>query len=357
MPIQTKARWARLKVGLLAMIALAILGVLIFLLTGKTSFFAPKATLFMYVDDAAAVVEKAPVRLNGIDAGEVRKIVLSGLRERDKVIRMDLQIDAQYLSQIPVDSVAAIAAPNLLGNQYINIRKGLSPQAVHDGSTLNAKSSNDFNDIVEQGNSLLVQLQGILKRVDAVVGLVETGKGSIGKLLVDEELYNRIIGVVSEVQRLTAALNNTKGTLGKLVYDDALYTDFRGSIARINVLLEDLQAGRGSAGKFLKDPAMFDDIHKTVLDVRRLLADLEAGKGSAGKLLKSEELHNQVLSTIGKVDQMIDKLNSGQGTIGQLLVNQSMYDNLNGTTRELQEFVKDFRKDPKKFLHIKLSLF
>ena len=102
---------------------------------------------------------------------------------------------------------------------------------------------------------------------------------------------------------------------------------------------------------------MYDDAHKAILDLRRMLADVEAGHGTVGKLLKSDELHNQIKSTLGKVDLMIDRLNAGQGTIGQLLVNQSLYDSLEGTSRELNGLLKDFRSNPKKFLHIKLGLF
>jgi phospholipid/cholesterol/gamma-HCH transport system substrate-binding protein len=38
-------------------------------------------------------------------------------------------------------------------------------------------------------------------------------------------------------------------------------------------------------------------------------------------------------------------------------VNQQLYESLNGTTREVQGFMKDFRANPKKFLSIKLGLF
>ena len=51
------------------------------------------------------------------------------------------------------------------------------------------------------------------------------------------------------------------------------------------------------------------------------------------------------------------RINAGQGTIGQLMVNPQLYESLNGTTREFHEFMKDFRKNPKKFLSIKLGLF
>lgn len=357
MPNQNKARWARLKVGLMAMVALLILGVLIFLLTGNSSPFTKKAMLYTYLEDSAAINENAPVRLNGIRIGSVKKIALSGSSDRAKTIRMDLEIIQSYLPSIPVDSLAGAGAENVLGTKYINIKKGLSKTAVQPGATLIAKDTSDFNDVIEQGNTLLAQLQQILKRVDAIVGVVEQGKGSIGKLLVDEELYNRILATVAEVQSLSAALNSNKGTLGKLVYDDTIYNDVRGTIARLDLTIDSINSGQGTAGKLIKDPAMYDNANKAILDLRRMLAEIDSGKGTVGKLLKSDDLHNQISATLGKVDLMIDKMNSGQGTIGQLLVNPSLYDSLNGTSREINQLMKDFRANPKKFLTIQLKLF
>ena len=71
---------------------------------------------------------------------------------------------------------------------------------------------------------------------------------------------------------------------------------------------------------------------------------------------QSYDLH-QLKASIGKVDLLLDKINAGQGTIGQLLVNPQLYDSVNGATRELNGLLKDFRANPKKFLHIKLGLF
>ena len=45
------------------------------------------------------------------------------------------------------------------------------------------------------------------------------GKGSIGKLLVDEELYNRVLALVAEGQQITKALSGHAGSIGKLLYD------------------------------------------------------------------------------------------------------------------------------------------
>jgi len=357
MPAESKIRWARLRVGIMALAAMVILAVLIFFITGNTHIFARHATLYSYLADAASLTNGAPVNLNGIPIGRVSDIRLSGLADPQKIVKIAMEVDADKLSAIPVDSQTSITAANVLGTQFISIKKGASATHVQDHDTLPSLNTAEFQDVVAQGYAVLTALQGIVQRADRIVGLVEAGKGSIGKLLVDETLYNHALDVVSSVQQLANALNSDKGTIGKLIFDPELYNQVRAELTRFDDIMQGLQQGQGTAGKLLKDPKLYDDLHKSVTQINALLADLNAGKGTAGKLLKSDELSNQIQTTIGKLDLILDKINSGQGTVGQLLVNTSLYDNLNGATREMHAMMKDFRANPKKFLRIKLSLF
>ena len=357
MPIESKAKWARLKVGILAIVSMIIVVVVIFLLTGNTNLFEGNSILLTYMSDSAALAEGAPVTLNGITVGKVKHIVLSGSYDPQRIVKIELEVRNSMLSQIPIDSQTSISAANVLGTKFINIKKGKSLTTVKPGQELPSLNTAEFEDVVQQGYAVLTSLQGIVERVDKIVGLVESGKGSIGKLLVDQELYDRLLAIIGQAQTIGTALTSGQGTIGRLIYDPAMYNDVRGSLARLDSLLQGLQNGQGSAGKFLKDPAVYDESQKTIQDIHKLLADLNAGKGTAGKLLKSDQLANQISATISRLDLILDKVNSGQGTIGQLLVNPSLYDNLNGTSREMHGLMKDFRANPKKFLRIKLSLF
>jgi phospholipid/cholesterol/gamma-HCH transport system substrate-binding protein len=357
MALQDKGSWARLKVGIMALFALVVLAVLIFLITGQTTMFQDKSVIVTYMDDSAALTEGSAVRLNGILIGKVDKIGLSGSNEPRRVIKIEMEIADKWFPSIPVDSQAAIGAENLLGTKFINIKKGKTPQTVKAGAEIPSLDTREFDDVVQQGYSLLGSLQGILKKVDGIVGQVEVGKGSIGKLLVDEEIYNKMLSIVNEVDTLAKALNRGEGTVGKLLRDDNLYKDIRGSLARMDTLIVGLQEGQGTAGKLLKDPALYDDMRATIKDVRNMLAGIERGEGSAGKLLKSTELHDKVVGTIGRLDTMLDKINQGQGTLGQLMVNPQLYENLSGATKEMNGLMKDFRANPKKFLRIQLKLF
>jgi len=357
MALQTKKRWAQLKVGLLAISALCILAFLIFLMTSSTGLFTKRSDVYTFLDDSAAIASGAPVRLNGIAVGKVANIGLSGSSEPNRIVRVTLNVENSYFPSIPVDSQAAIAAENLLGTKYINIKKGRSGTTIQPGAEIKSLDTREFDDVVQQGYSTLASLNGIFKKLDGILDQLQAGNGTIGKLLSDDELYKKVVGIVDETHRVIASLDSQEGTLGKLMHDDSLYKDLRGTLARVDTLTDGLQQGSGTMGKLLKDPALYDDTRATIADVRQLLAGLNQGQGTAGKLLKSDDLHNQLQATMGRLDTLLDKINNGQGTLGQLLVNPALYQDLDSTTREVNGLMKDFRANPKKFLRIKLGLF
>ena len=353
----TKVRWSQLKVGVVGLTAFLILSLLIFLLTSSKNPFQRTATLHVYMDDASGITESTPVRLNGITIGSVDKVTLTNSGDPHRTIEFDLGVQEKYLSEIPVDSLAGITASNLLGDKFINITKGRDKRHIQDGGEIKSFQAQDIPELMAQSASLLATLQTIVSRLDALLAGVEQGKGNIGKLLKDEELYNRLNGIGSEMQKLLVDVRSGHGTISKLIYDDALYQEIRSPIKRVDSLLADLQAGNGSAGKLLKDPALYDEAKASLAEIRGLLADLNAGKGTAGKLLKDDALHQRLEELVAKFNGIIDKINAGQGTLGQLLVNPQLYDSLNGATREFQSLAKDMRANPKKFLTIRLTLF
>ena len=352
-----KTSWAKLRVGLLAIAALILLTALIFYITSSTNYFESRSKVYAYLDTSGGLLKNAPVRLNGMLVGKVEDIQLSGENKPNRIIRVTMEIQDRMLPAIPSDSKVTIGAENLLGAKLMLIKKGASATPIAKGGELPSGSTPELEDIQQQASTTIAVLQNILTKAEGIVGQVEAGKGTIGKLLVDEELYNRFLNIMKEVERMSSALNEGKGTLGKLLKDETIYEDVRKTIARLDLIMADIQAGKGTAGKLLKDDSVYLETKASIVEMRKLLADLNEGKGTAGQLLKSDALAKQLSSTIGRVDTMLDKVNRGEGTLGQLLVNPSLYENLDGTAVEMKGLMKDFRANPKKFLRIKLALF
>ncbi|MGO9095285.1 MAG: MlaD family protein [Bryobacteraceae bacterium] len=357
MPAAKKVRWAQLRVGVTAFVAMIILGVLIWLFTSQKPLWERNSTVYTYMRDSAALAQGAPVRLNGILIGSVKRVELSRSGNPNRVVRVVMNVQTARLPDIPADSAAGIAAENMLGSKYINISQGRSPQSVQAEGELPSEPSTEVEDLLKKGFGIFDSAQSILTRLDKIVTLIESGRGTLGKFVVDEQFYDRLLATVTELQKIAATLSAGKGTLGKMLYDEGLYNDAQASVQHLDAVIQELQQGHGTAGKLLKDPALYDDARASIAEFRKILEGLNAGQGTAGKLLKDDTVAKRLDSVLSKLDTSLDGLNAGKGTAGQLLVNPQLYDSMKDVSAQLDSLVKDIHKNPKKFLHIKLGLF
>jgi phospholipid/cholesterol/gamma-HCH transport system substrate-binding protein len=357
MPDRSRIRWSQLKVGVIVLSALIILAVLILLLTNSTGLFRKYAVLRTYMADASGVVEKTPVRLNGIGIGYIDHIRLTNSPDPNRAVEFEMRILENRLKDIPVDSVAGISAANLLGEKFINITRGTSSQTVKPGAELRSLPTQDIPELMAQMNNVLGSFQSIVTRADDLLAGVEAGKGNLGKLLKDETFYNRLTAIESEGQKLLTDIRTSNGTLSKLIYDPALYNDLDSPLKRIDAILAGIQAGQGTAGKLLTDQALYNELQQTVTQIHELMTQVNTGQGSLTKLIKDPEFYNRLNDLMARFSTTMDKINSGQGTLGQLVVNPQLYDALTTATREFQGLAKDIRANPKKFLTLRLALF
>jgi phospholipid/cholesterol/gamma-HCH transport system substrate-binding protein len=358
MPSAAKTHWSQLKVGIVAVIALSVLAVLIVTMSGSNPLFRKTEVVYVYFDDSFAMtVGATPVRLNGIPVGKVSGVDLSGENTINRTVRITLALNQEALALIPVDSTAGLAQQNLLGARYINVKRGKSAETIQPGGEIATQATTEIQDMLDEGKSTLSALQTILKRVENIVTEIEDGKGTIGKFLHDEALYNNLVGTVDEMKKLVVTFNNPNSSLGKLLNEDDLYSDIRGTIGRFNQLVDGLNAGEGTAGKLLKDDALYDDFRAAIADMRETLRLVNQGDGTIAKLMTTSTLHTRLEDTMTRMDGILDKISSGEGTLGQLLLNPALYESMDGTMREVQGMMKDFRANPKKFLTIQLKLF
>jgi phospholipid/cholesterol/gamma-HCH transport system substrate-binding protein len=58
-----------------------------------------------------------------------------------------------------------------------------------------------------------------------------------------------------------------------------------------------------------------------------------------------------------RIDKLAADLEQGKGAAGQLLQDKQLYENMNGAASELRGLIGDIRKDPKKYLNVRVSIF
>jgi phospholipid/cholesterol/gamma-HCH transport system substrate-binding protein len=358
-PSQKQLQWSQLKVGLTVLAASITLGVLIFLMSGTGGIFTAKIMLKSYFDNANGLRVGAPVRLSGVDIGNVTRIrVVEDSAKQLTPVEVTMKVNTKYQFDLRKDSLTLLSTAGVLGETYIDIdsSQAKGPQ-VRDGDALSSRDVPDFSDMVRSGQGTLQNMDALLKRLDRIVAFVESGQGSVGKLLYDPTLYNRLNTTVNEFQGLVNEVAQGKGTLGKLFTDEELYSKANATVDKLNVVIDDMNAGKGSAGKFLKDPALYDNANATIANVKKLTDDVNAGKGAIGKLAKDEEFARKLQNVIDKLSAISDRLEAGEGSAGKLLRDPALYNNADQMLVETRGLVKAIRENPKTYLTIHFKVF
>jgi len=340
-------------------LASVVLALLLFLMSGTGGFFTKRITLVSYFDNASGLRVGAPVRLSGVDIGNVIGIAI--VHEKSKQVtpvQVVMKVTTKYQFDLRKDSVTSLDTAGVLGETYLDID---SSQAIaseaQDGDTLPTASHPDFNAVVRSSQSTLQNMDALLKRADRILAFAESGKGSMGKLIYDPTLYDRLSQTVTELKEVVDDIAQGHGSLGQLINSNDAYNKFVATLDKMNGVIDDLQQGKGTAGKFLKDPSLYNNANDTIANLKKVSEDLNAGKGPAGKLLKDEELAKKLDTTITKLAAITSDLEAGQGSAGKLLKDETLYNNLNSTLTSAQDLLKAFRENPKKYLSIKVHIF
>ena len=359
MPSQKQLKWSQLKVGITVLVASITLAVLILLMTGTGGIFTHKIVLYSYFDNAGGLREGAPVRLQGVDIGNVTRIrIVSDPSRKLTPVQVTMKVNTRFQSSLRKDSVTTLATAGVLGETYLDIdsvqTRGLEAQ---NGDVLPTHETPQLEDVVRSSQSTLQNVDALVRRLDRIIAFVESGQGSIGNLIYDNTLYNRLNATAAQFQALVNDVTNGKGSLGKLVVSDEIYRNANDTVTKLNTIIDDLNAGKGTAGKFLKDPALYNNANSTIANVKQLTDNVNAGKGAIGKLATDQEFANKLQNVMTQLSTLMDRLNAGQGTMGKLLQDPSVYNNTDQLLQETRDLIKAIRQNPKKYLTIHLKFF
>src|ERR1700687_190662 len=119
LPSQKQLKWSQLKVGMTVIAASITLGVLITLMSGG-GFFTPKITLKSYFFDAQGLRVGAPVRLAGVDIGNV-KLISVVQNQPMAPVEGTMKVNTKYAFSLRKDSKTLLSTAGVLGETLINI--------------------------------------------------------------------------------------------------------------------------------------------------------------------------------------------------------------------------------------------
>ncbi|MGA2219501.1 MAG: MlaD family protein, partial [Terracidiphilus sp.] len=241
MPSRKEIQWSQLRVGLLVLVALAILIALIFLMSNTTGgLFSPKLLLRAYFVNASGLKDGAPVTLEGVTIGNVIHVRIKPERNPTPV-EVTMKVADEFRENVHTDSTASISQAGVLGDSFVDISsvhaRGPAPG---NNAELKATTVPGIQEVIASSQGSIEQVNVFLKKLGTLVDTLNTKKGTAGEFINDPELYRKIDKIAADLQTISGAIANGKGSLGKLITDDTLYTRANSAVDRLNKITIDL---------------------------------------------------------------------------------------------------------------------
>ena len=410
MPQKKQLRIAQLKLGIFIVVVIFLFLALILQQSWGLNWFSGTVRVVTYLTDVGGLKPGAPVWLAGIEIGRVRSVTIinpqnyednaliyrrieeitetieaiqalpersaveekklrglyddiRSLKRNIRMVEVSFEIRPEYLDRIGSDSEVSIESKGLIGDSFIGISPGATgvrPPIRGEYYVIESTQSPGFREIITGANDVVANF-GVLS---------EHFKGLVQKITA-ETITDGVSNVLSEAQKTVAMANKTfsqaasllaamekgEGTVGKLVTDPALYNRLVELLEKFNALAENIQNGNGTLGKFINDPSLYESANATLQKAESVMSRIESGNGTLGKLTADEALYERATATLDQLAALIEEINRGEGTIGRLLKDPSLYNNIDQSMSEINKLFYDIRKDPKKFLTIRVKLF
>ncbi len=303
-------RWARLRVGLVVSIALAVVFLAVMFAGNIGKMFTPRSDIYAVFNDVKGLREGAPVWFSGVEIGSVRSIEFTP----EQHIRVKMSIVSGSLKYLKRDSTANILTIGLLGDKYIEISPG-SPGAggLRAEDTIAGTSHGEIQELVETGRESIAGLSELVTKLDKLIVKIGSGKGTVTRLLTDPSIYDNLNKATEELTDLVRRVKSSRGTLGRLLNEDEVYSDIASSAGDIRVFSKKLRTSRGTLNKFIEDERLYENINEVSEKLNRLFDRVDRGKGVAGSLVNDEELSTELKTTLKELNSLIKDIREHPG--------------------------------------------
>lgn len=290
-----------ITIGICVILALCFLFVGIEYLKG-INVFKPSNYYEVSYTDVNGLALSAPVTLNGYKVGQVNSIEY----EYDNPGHIKVELSLEKALKIPTGSEAIIVT-DMLGTATVELK---------------LSASDDFHNVG-----------------DKLIG--KTDKGLMANLSTD--LMPTVANIIPKVDSLLTAINT-------LVADPAL----RNSVQRLDGITSNLEMTMTQLNRSVKTlPGIMSNVDNTTGNLNKITGNLATVSDEVAQMPLDSTMNN-LKATTENLRKLTDDLNNPNSTLGLLMNDPALYNNLNSTVGSLDSLFIDIKKNPKRYINIKL---
>ncbi|MCJ7554992.1 MAG: MlaD family protein, partial [Ignavibacteriaceae bacterium] len=226
--------------------------------------------------DVAGLQVGNNVRLSGINVGTIDNITIIS----DTSVRVVIFVDENTRRFIKKDAVASIGSEGLMGNKVLVISPGTGgKKTIENDDVIATSQPTDIDDIMKSLKTTIDNTSSITGDLAKITTNIESGKGTIGRLMMDKELmqnfettiinlkdgsvgFKTFMEKTNELDSILIRLNKTIDNTSSITYD-------------LSKITNNIQSGEGMIGKLLMDQSMGQNLDSTLINLKNGLAEFE----------------------------------------------------------------------------------
>lgn len=256
----------KIKLGIFISIGMLVFIVGIYFIGQEQQLFRSTFRISGVFKDVAGLQPGNNVRLSGVNVGTVDNIRIVS----DSSIRVEILIDERTRMFIKKDAIATIGSEGLMGNKTMIITPGTGgKKQIENNDTVQTVMPMNLDEIFLSVKTTIDNTSNLTSDLAKITGNIQSGKGTIGRLLMDQSLRQNVDSTFANIKDGSASFRTFMAKVNNL--DDAL-ASLKKTAENTAVITSDLskitrtlQSGQGTIG--------------------RLLMDSTAGNGTFGRLL------------------------------------------------------------------------
>ncbi len=215
-----------IKVGLFIFIAFILLAVVVFSISDFYTV-RPQYPLRIRFGFAGGIQTGAPVRMAGVNVGEVKSVRLFRDETSQKMLA-ELGINLSKEAEIEEDAIAYINTLGLIGEKYLEVVPGSAgARVLKPGEVLMGKDSVPMERFLDASYNAVRQIEQTVASINTVIGTEATRMAIRDTLVNTQEATAQLSELLKQANEVMAKIRTGEGTVGRLLTQDDLYKDLK----------------------------------------------------------------------------------------------------------------------------------
>lgn len=226
----------QIKVGVFVAIGLIVLITSIFILGASQSMFSKVIDVKTYFDSVQGLNVGGVVSFSGLKIGNVEKI---SFNDSKNLIEVILRIDHSFQNKIKTDSLVDIRTQGALGDKYVYITPGKEGTIIKDGDSLKSEYGNDLISVFSKRGSESEKIFDILddlkkitgtlaaqNKLPSVINKLDTAAdhlSSVGASLDKTMKSGNLDRSLQKLDHVMTKIDSGQGSLGALINDRSIH--------------------------------------------------------------------------------------------------------------------------------------